>query len=364
MIYCINRIKKEKVVGQRTAGKKAPDDVAAIVSKEFGGQVFHFYETRIEKKGILRVIGKYLINRKNWNSLLKIVKERDIVIVQHPYEGIKQSEKMLKKCHKSGAAIILVIHDLSTLRHNIDIKESGLMEALNYKAEIGSLLEADYVICHNSKMKKHLVQSGISEKKIYCLGIFDYLFSGDTIPERHLSKEVCIAGNLSKYKSGYLYKYINSKADYSLNLYGPNYEEQSNESITYMGILPPDKLPGVLEGAFGLVWDGDDLESCTGVAGEYIKMNNPHKCSLYFAANMPVIIWKEAALADYVIENGLGLAVDRLGDISDAVSKLDNQQYNEMVNRVISVGETIRNGINLKAVLTMILDCDSKDADE
>ena len=131
-----------------------------------------------------------------------------------------------------------------------------------------------------------------------------------------------------------------------------------------MGILPPDKLPGVLEGAFGLVWDGDDLESCTGVAGEYIKMNNPHKCSLYFAANMPVIIWKEAALADYVIENGLGLAVDRLGDISDAVSKLDNQQYNEMVNRVISVGETIRNGINLKAVLTMILDCDSKDADE
>ena len=79
---------------------------------------------------------------------------------------------------------------------------------------------------------------------------------------------------------------------------------------------------------------------------------------------MPVIIWKEAALADYVIENGLGLAVDRLGDISDAVSKLDNQQYNEMVNRVISVGETIRNGINLKAVLTMILDCDSKDADE
>ena len=213
-------------------------------------------------------------------------------------------------------------------------------------------------------MKKHLVQSGISEKKIYCLGIFDYLFSGDTIPERHLSKEVCIAGNLSKYKSGYLYKYINSKADYSLKLYGPNYEEQSNESITYMGILPPDKLPGVLEGAFGLVWDGDDLESCTGVAGEYIKMNNPHKCSLYFAANMPVIIWKEAALADYVIENGLGLAVDRLGDISDAVSKLDNQQYNEMVNRVISVGETIRNGINLKAVLTMILDCDSKDADE
>ena len=34
---------------------------------------------------------------------------------------------------------------------------------------------ADYIIAHNSLMKNYLVNQGINDKKIYELGIFDYL---------------------------------------------------------------------------------------------------------------------------------------------------------------------------------------------
>ena len=50
-----------------------------------------------------------------------------------------------------------------------------------------------------------------------------------------------------------------------------------------------------MEGSFGLVWDGISVETCAGVYGEYLKVNNPHKTSLYLASGIPVIIWKEAA---------------------------------------------------------------------
>ena len=54
---------------------------------------------------------------------------------------------------------------------------------------------------------------------------------------------------------------------------------------------------------FGLVWDGTSLDGCNGRYGEYLKFNNPHKTSLYLSCGIPVIIWKEAALADFVEEH-------------------------------------------------------------
>ncbi len=33
---------------------------------------------------------------------------------------------------------------------------------------------------------------------------------------------------------------------------------------TYFGSFLPDELPAALEGGFGLVWDGDSAETCSG----------------------------------------------------------------------------------------------------
>ena len=72
------------------------------------------------------------------------------------------------------------------------------------------------------------------------------------------------------------------------------------KNVKYCGQYKPEELPEKLEGGFGLVWDGDDLGACTGVFGEYMKYNNPHKTSLYLASGLPVIIWEKAAMAKYI----------------------------------------------------------------
>ena len=72
--------------------------------------------------------------------------------------------------------------------------------------------------------------------------------------------------------------------------------------------------------------------TCTGVYGEYLRINNPHKTSLYLASEIPVIIWKEAALAKFIVDNKCGIAVDSLEDIKQALQDLSEEEYNEMKN--------------------------------
>ena len=132
-----------------------------------------------------------------------------------------------------------------------------------------------------------------------------------------------------------------------LNLYGINFDETAfvgKENVTYQGAFPPDDLPANLEGTFGLVWDGPVGSTCAGNTGAYLKYNNPHKTSLYLACNLPVIIWSEAALASFVTENGLGLAVESLDQIAGAVSRLTAEDYAAMAANARRMGGKIRDG--------------------
>ena len=113
-----------------------------------------------------------------------------------------------------------------------------------------------------------------------------------------------IAGNLRRHKAEYVYRLPDSQ---KFNLYGVGYEKQNKNNICYHGSFDPDELPFVLEGSFGLVWDGDSAETCSGVYGQYLKVNNPHKCSLYLATGLPVIVWKESTVARIVKKQSLVL---------------------------------------------------------
>ena len=51
------------------------------------------------------------------------------------------------------------------------------------------------------------------------------------------------------------------------NLYGVGFDEsRALENEAYFGSFLPDELPAALEGGFGLVWDGDSAETCSGVS--------------------------------------------------------------------------------------------------
>ena len=53
-------------------------------------------------------------------------------------------------------------------------------------------------------------------------------------------------------------------------------------NCTYKGKFSPENI-SFIEGNWGLVWDGDQLETCHGKLGEYLRINSSHKISLYIA---------------------------------------------------------------------------------
>ena len=333
MIYFIELRKND----EHTAGPKAPNDIYDI-SKKLG---FKSLKLMIED-GEASKIKKKIEVGKLWLSLLFKLKKDDVIIFQHPMYGIKEAIKLIpifKKIKKTK--FITVIHDLELLRGGTS----------TYDEEVAILSDKvllpmfDKIICHNESMKKYLINEGVCESKLVTLSIFDYLTNYSEIPE---SKGIglTIAGNLNKDKSGYLYKLIEKNPKYTINLYGPNFDENIDlgENINYLGSFSPDELPNKLQGQFGLVWDGDSIETCSGNTGNYLRYNNPHKTSLYLAVGIPVLIWKEAAIAKFVEENNVGILIDNLGKIEEVLSNTPQEKLDEIQKNAKEVGLKLRDG--------------------
>ena len=113
----------------------------------------------------------------------------------------------------------------------------------------------------------------------------------------------------------------------------------------------PDELIKNLTGKYGLVWDGDSIETCSGGKGEYLRINNPHKLSLYLAVGLPVIIWDEAAEADFVLRENVGFAVKSLYELSGKMSDISDYNYEIMKKNAETVGARLRNGEYLTRAL-------------
>ena len=197
-------------------------------------------------------------------------------------------------------------------------------------------------------MKKYLENKGINRNKMVNLNIFDYIIE-DEIKKKSIDENnIVIAGNLSEEKSGYIY---NLPSNVVFDLYGINYKDCEKENIRYHGSYPSNELPKHLNGKFGLVWDGPEADSCTGVFGEYLRWNNPHKTSLYLACGIPVIVWKEAAIAKFIVENDLGLAVESINSISEILDKLSEKKYQEIFSNVQKISIKLKNGYFMEKAL-------------
>ena len=231
-----------------------------------------------------------------------------------------------------------MIHDLHSLRRG---DETACRE------EICIINKADTVIVHNRFMKEKMLSSGLTVPNIYCLEVFDYLT--DIPPVKESSSAVTFAGNLNK--SGFLYQMFEANSDTEFNVYGnPDDRLMLYKHVHYLGSYPPDELPAVLNGRFGLVWDGDAIDGCHGTLGEYTRINNPHKLSLYIASGIPVIVWKEAAIADFVVKNGIGITTDSISDLNTLL-QINETDYEQMKNNVLKLRNDVISGSHLLSIL-------------
>jgi len=298
---------------------------------------------KIEEEIFFTVINKikYMMSPKNIYKILSIVTRRtDVTILQYPFYFNPFMKYALKSYVKHNKTILL-IHDVDSLRN---------FAKSTIQTEVSLFNEADVLIVHNAKMKEKLINIGVSVPMVE-LEIFDYLLD-DISSNLKMEADVAFAGNLSK--SVFLNELNN--IGININLYGPGYNEfMKGDNVIYKGCYPPDKVPYVLDAKFGLIWDGNSLLTCNGETGEYLKYNNPHKLSLYIAAGLPVIVWDDSAIAEFVLVNNIGFTVSNIFEIKEVISNITPSEYENMKNNVFDIQKKICKGVYTKIAIQKAL---------
>ena len=334
-----------------TAGVKARDDAEKILLDAGCEELSIEISKDRENAGKLDKILVHFKLLKEWNKTFAPVQRGDTVFIQFPViNHTLIFDIAIKKLIKKGVKVVALIHDLEILRLSLADNFSKAQKWRLKREELTVMKLFANIIVHNESMIDYMNKAlSIPKEKMVNLEIFDYLIENpdnkEIVRKSENYKSVIIAGNLSQMKAAYAY---DLPEETEFVLYGPNYTGKTDGNITYKGSFPPDDLPFVLDGGFGLVWDGISSKTCEGVWGEYLKYNNPHKTSLYLASGLPLVIWEKAALADFVLKNGCGITVASLFDIPEAINKVTEEEYKQMLENTKKVSQKLVSGYYLE----------------
>ena len=337
------------------AGTKATADIAVVAESMGFTRVPVSMDTTVDSS-----VGKLIRQKgyfRDWNLAYKTIEPNSIVLLQHPFHHKQLTrEKILWRLKNiKNVRFISLIHDVEELR--------AFRYNDYYAHEFQTMLAlADVIIVHNHSMKQWFLEQGVEREKLITLEIFDYLYDDTGNKEYHYSRSITVAGNLDTEKCGYIGQ-LGGLKEIPIDLYGPNFDESLNAftNISYHGSFPSDEVPYQLDKGFGLVWDGESIEGCLGLSGQYLRYNNPHKLSLYIASGIPVVIWKEAAEAEFVSKNHLGLCVDNLHEMQDQLNQLTEEDYREIRESVKSVKQKLLSGTFARKALEEALNLLDKD---
>lgn len=279
--------------------------------------------------------GRFLTKFFAVARILKAMRKGDVLFLQYP---MKKFYKLASTfAHWKGARVVTVIHDLGAFRRH----------KLTPAQENRRLSKTDFLIVHNPTMRQYLLDHGY-KGGLHCLQVFDYLSPAKpaAYPTPHAPWRVVYAGNLGHRRNEFLYRMEGVIGQWRFDLYGKGFDVESNRcrQVVYHGFIDSDDFIGHIEADFGLVWDGDSVDECTGPWGEYLRINDPHKTSFYLRAALPVIVWKQAAMAPFVLGMGVGIAVESLRDIERALSALTPAAYTVLKANATALGQQLAEG--------------------
>lgn len=308
------------------AGPKAQEDISNFLSK----RNFERVTLNINSN---RVFSKLYISFVVLPKFIKKMGNIDEIVIQYPMSRFLMRSLIRVLRRQTKAKIYCVVHDIESLR--IRRNDNNFK-----KSEISLLNSVDGIVVHNTNMHNWLKKSGLKVKAV-SLQLFDYDNPQPISKKLSYDKSICFAGNLAK--STFL-KNFHPKG-FELYLYGVGFSKEIHDAnIHYQGSFLPNELPKHLIQNFGLVWDGNSVDSCSGMYGEYIMYNAPHKASLYLSSGIPVIVWKNAGIANYVVKHNLGIAVESLVQLDAVLSKIDFDEYKSMKESCFKEARKLRNG--------------------
>ena len=264
-----------------------------------------------------------------------------VVYIQYPaYSAIVMDHalKIIRK--KSSAKIVLIVHDIESLRLSADHPEF-------LAAEIRRFNSVDGLIVHNQAMADWLTDQGVTVPMAQ-LQLFDYI-NRQPVITNSASSNICFAGNLRKaqFLNDVPFKQV------QVDVFGDGLTLTNSQLIDH-GSKSPDELPKYLTDRFGLIWDGNSADTCSGEYGEYLKYNSPHKASLYLSSGLPVIVWSQSALVPVVKSLGVGFAVDSLADIEPVLNKLSDTDSHRMKIAALNVAKKLRTGQMIESAVDSI----------
>lgn len=313
--YIINivssRFKNDPIGGG--ASSKAPADILTL-AKENGYEEIDIYD--YQSYGKLR---KALsIIAQLWKSK-HLLSKHSLILFQYPHINPRLLPFMMKIFGEYRK--IAVVHDINSIREN------GQLSSMEKKA----LNCFDELYVHSERMRACLKSVLRHDVKYKVIGCFPYLASPNQ-ESRQQSNKITFAGNLDK--SVFLSLFFEINANLDILLYGKTDNPLKYKGkAQYLGKFMPDEIQHI-EGSWGLVWDGDSINGCMGSYGEYLKIIAPHKFSMYIAAELPVIVWDESAMASIVKENGLGITVGSLAEIEKIIADIADDEYAQMQKNI------------------------------
>lgn len=282
-------------------------------------------------------MSKLMNSSKAARNVVNKLNTQDILVVHYPtYMGTIFDRLLLQQARRKGIQMVAFIHDIDSLRF-----EMAWGRGLKY--EVGTLNKYDYTIVPNHIMLSFLKKRGMNTKSV-SLKLFDYLTENAELSVAKYSHVVSFAGNLNKAK--FVSKLTNSK-DITYRFYGPLDDKNTVKKGNYFGSFPSDTLLKKIDSGFGLIWDGPDEtigDNGNASFGNYLRYNNPYKLSFYVAAGIPIIIWKDAAEADFVIEHNLGLTIDNLSELPNVIANVSEKEYLNLVDSVEIVRRKVLQG--------------------
>lgn len=271
---------------------------------------------------------------------------KKIIFFQYPAVS-EQLMRLFGRIISSESYTIALIHDLSSIQGLITLEQKREAECLNI---------FDCIIVHNKQMEKYVRTIGY-QGKVVVLELFDYLHDVvHPISDKPFSNSISFAGNLEKAK---FLQDLGKVPRYSWILYGitGNSDFSTIPNVCYQGLLPSDEIQYLMEGDYGLVWDGDSIGTCAGPNGEYLRYNNPHKLSCCIAAGKPVITWKEAAIAEFVKKYQVGITVESLEELNNIDLSCG---FDEMKQNVLKLKKEVAEGRFLERAIKRALELEGK----
>ena len=330
----------------RHAGSKAKLDIGELLEEQ-GFSLIGLPRTSRSTNHVIGFLLSGLIGLRRILKLVLCMPSNSIIVINHPFDFASMNFAFHRFVKHNK--VILINHDLGFLRA-ITVEELTNEPAEKYK-ELYNLACGLIVPVPTIPV---LNEIGVSSQLISPLEVFPYLLRISQIDRKSFSKTVAFTGNLEK--SEFIKDWLMESRSYFIELIGIwNKPIDVGTNAAYRGSYEPDIVPFKIESSFGLVWDGDSTKTCGGVYGNYLRYNCPHKLSLYLAIGIPVFIWKEAGMAEFVEKNGLGFAIEKLSDIDEILADMNDDKYQQLQSNIEPIQRKIADGSYFKEALNDII---------